>query len=238
MGDFVVATQADLAALQREMYLMCQEGATAVYNSYAGSYSTGCLWKYKKAIIPESVTTATPTDFLAYSAVTEFVSESECVLGHRVLESSKVESVSINSSASVGELFCLNCYSLEIVEAPYLKSAGIGFLQSCSTLKTVKIPQMTRLSIQYNSSPLSSCPLLETIDLGSRSNVLTLDGTNNSLNLSSSTLLTYYSLMQLANALVTTTTAITITFAAAAWARLSAAEQAIYTNKGYTVTTV
>jgi hypothetical protein len=127
---------------------------------------------------------------------------------------------------SAGDSFCDGATSLTSLSLPALTSTGIAFCGSATSLKDLSLPALASAENDFCYGATS----LTNLSFGGRVNVLTIDDlTINSPNL------TVDSLVALGTALKAGTG--TFTFNATAWGRLSDTQKAIFTNKGYTVTT-
>lgn len=131
---------------------------------------------------------------------------------------------------TVGSDFLSYNYYLKQASFPKLTTCAQGAFYNNSKLTDLSLIAITTASSYF----LSGLNSLINLDLGSRNNVLTI-GTNLSIKSSD---LTVNSFLQLGNALVTTTEAIALTFSETAWNNLSDTQKAIFTDKGYTITTV
>ena len=133
------------------------------------------------------------------------------------------------SVTQIGNYFVVKSEITEVLGAESVLIVTHFAFSGCTYLVSVKLPSVTSIG----NGAFGGCSSLTNIDLGSRSNVITL-GTNMRLQ---SDNLTVDSFLQVGNALVDNTggTAVTIYVNTVAWGRLSTAQKEIFTNKNYTI---
>lgn len=123
---------------------------------------------------------------------------------------------------------CLHKFGGKSVSFPLLEQVGFYFGAN-SQITTVNLPSITSISYLF----LQNCAI-ESLTVGG-SKTLTL--TASSQNDYSAWKLPVADMVAFGTALKSTSTAVTIKFNATYWNALSTTQKAIYTNKGYTITT-
>lgn len=229
------------------MYAIVDDGATSVPNM-----SNAQNWFMSKVHIPSSVTQI-GNYFVTRSAITEASGGGlGLTFGAGAFQGcTALTTIDLPSATTFGTNAFYSCTALTSADLPSATTFGNYAFQGCTVLTTVDLPSATTfgtyvfygcallvtvnlpLVTQFGGNAFQGCPALANIDLGNRSNVLTLSG---AIRLQTDNL-TVDSFLQVGNALVDNTGGDTkaIQVKTVAWGRLSTAQKAIFTNKNYTV---